>query len=41
MVPASDRALCTAFFMNTVASAPITATVPRTQNWKASPVEVE
>ena len=33
--------LCTAFFMKTVHRAPITATVPSTQNWKASPVEVE
>lgn len=40
MVPARQRALCTAFLMKTVHSAPITATVPRTQNWNASPVEV-
>ncbi len=41
MVPARESALCTALRMRTVDRAPITATVPRTQNWKASPVEVE
>jgi hypothetical protein len=40
MVPARQRALCTALFMKTVHRAPITATVPRIQNWTASPVEV-
>lgn len=40
MVPARLSALCTARRMSTVDSAPITATVPSTQNWKASPVEV-
>lgn len=40
MVPARQSAEWTARRIRIVHSAPMTATVPRTQNWKASPDEV-